>query len=121
MPEYVASTDSFILLLAVLFIVGVLTTRFSTRLGVPSLIFFIMVGMVMGSDVLGIIYFDNAAVAQMIGVIALIIILFEGGLQTNWKDVRPVIVPSLSLATIGVLLTSGLVAVAAKTILGLDW
>ncbi|WNF24200.1 potassium/proton antiporter [Mesobacillus jeotgali] len=121
MPEHVISTDSFILLLAFLFIVGVITTRFSTRLGVPSLIFFIMVGMVMGSDVLGIIYFDNAAVTQMIGVIALVIILFEGGLQTNLKDVRPVIIPSLSLATVGVLITSGIVAVAAKMILGLDW
>lgn len=121
MPESILSTDSFILILALLFIVGVLTTRFSTKLGVPSLILFILVGMVMGSDVLGIIYFDNAALTQMIGVIALVIILFEGGLQTNWKDVRPVIVPSLSLATVGVLLTSGIVAVAAKMILGLDW
>lgn len=121
MQEHVISTDSFILLLAFLFIVGVLTTRFSTRLGVPSLIFFIMVGMVMGSDVLGIIYFDNAALAQMIGVIALVIILFEGGLQTNLKDVRPVIIPSLSLATVGVLITSGIIAVAARMILGLDW
>jgi potassium/hydrogen antiporter len=117
----VLNTDSFILLSAILFIVGVLTTRFSTRLGVPSLIFFILVGMVMGSDVLGIIYFDNAALTQLIGVVALVIILFEGGLQTNWKDVRPVIVPSLSLATLGVLLTTGIVAAAAKMILGLDW
>ncbi|MBT2639302.1 potassium/proton antiporter [Bacillus sp. ISL-39] len=121
MPEHIISTDSFIMLLAFLLIVGVLTTRFSTRLGVPSLILFIMVGMVMGSDVLGIIYFDNASLTQKIGVIALIIILFEGGLQTNWKDVRPVIVPSLSLATIGVLITSGIIAAAAKVILGLGW
>ncbi|MBT2695777.1 potassium/proton antiporter [Bacillus sp. ISL-55] len=121
MPEHIISTDSFIMLLAFLLIVGVLTTRFSTRLGVPSLIFFILVGMVMGSDVLGIVYFDNASLTQKIGVIALIIILFEGGLQTNWKDVRPVIVPSLSLATIGVLITSGIIAAAAKMVLGLDW
>ncbi|MBT2660498.1 potassium/proton antiporter [Bacillus sp. ISL-45] len=121
MPEHIISTDSFIMLLAFLLIVGVLTTRFSTRLGVPSLILFIMVGMVMGSDVLGIVYFDNASLTQKIGVIALIIILFEGGLQTNWKDVRPVIVPSLSLATIGVLITSGIIAAAAKVILGLGW
>lgn len=121
MQEPILTTDSFILLASVLFIAGVITTRFSTRLGVPSLIFFILVGMVMGSDVLGIIYFDNAALTQMIGVVALVIILFEGGLQTSWKDVKPVIVPSLSLATIGVLITSGIVAVAAKWILGVDW
>jgi potassium/hydrogen antiporter len=121
LPEHIISTDSFIMLLAFLLIVGVLTTRFSTKLGVPSLILFILVGMVMGSDVLGIVYFDNASLTQKIGVMALIIILFEGGLQTNWKDVRPVIVPSLSLATIGVLITSGIIAAAAKMILGLGW
>ncbi|WP_246861302.1 potassium/proton antiporter [Bacillus sp. REN3] len=121
MEEHILTTNSFILLAAILFIAGVLTTRFSSRLGVPSLILFILVGMVMGSDILGFIYFDNAALAQLIGVVALVIILFEGGLQTDWKDVRPVMVPSLSLATAGVLITSGIVAVAAKTIVGLDW
>lgn len=121
MQEQVLTTNSFILLAAILFIAGVLTTRFSTRLGVPSLILFILVGMVMGRDALGIIYFDNAAVAQLIGVIALVIILFEGGLQTDWKEFRPVIVPSLSLATFGVLITSSIVAIAAKMIVGLDW
>lgn len=121
MQENALTTDSFILLTAILFLAGVLTTRFSSRLGVPSLILFIFVGIVMGSDVLGIIYFDNAAITQLIGVVALVIILFEGGLQTNWKDVRPVLVPSLSLATLGVLITSGIVAFAAKMILGLDW
>jgi cell volume regulation protein A len=114
-------TDTFVLLTAVLFIAGVLTTKFSARLGVPSLVLFIMVGMVMGSDVLGIIYFDSAGTAQMIGVFALVVILFEGGLQTKWSTLRPVILPSLSLATIGVLFTSGIVAAAAKLILDVDW
>lgn len=114
-------TDSFILLAATFLIVGVLTTKFSSRLGVPSLVLFIMVGIIMGSDVLGIIYFDNAQLAQMIGILALVIILFEGGIQTNLKSVKPVIIPSLSLATVGVLLTSGIVAVAAKFILDIGW
>lgn len=114
-------TDSFILLAATFLIVGVLTTKFSSRLGVPSLVLFIMVGIIMGSDVLGLIYFDNAQLAQMIGILALVIILFEGGIQTSWKSVKPVIIPSLSLATVGVLLTSGIVAVAAKFILDLGW
>lgn len=114
-------TDTFVLLTAILLIVGVLTTKFSARLGVPALVLFIMVGMIMGSDVLGIIYFDNASTAQMIGVFALVIILFEGGLQTRWNTLRPVILPSLSLATIGVLLTSGIIAVAAWFILDLGW
>jgi potassium/hydrogen antiporter len=113
--------DTFILLTAVLLILGVLTTKFSARLGVPSLVLFMMVGMVMGSDILGFIYFDDASLAQMIGILALIIILFEGGIQTKWSTLKPVIKPSLSLATIGVLLTTGIVALAAKLILDLGW
>ncbi|HZG72164.1 MAG TPA: potassium/proton antiporter, partial [Chondromyces sp.] len=111
------NTDTVVLLAGILLIVGVLTTKFSSRLGVPSLVLFMIVGMVIG----GFYYFDNAKIAQMIGVFALVIILFEGGLQTSWKTFRPVIVPSLSLATLGVLITSGLVGVAAKFILDFGW
>ncbi|MCP3741668.1 potassium/proton antiporter [Rossellomorea sp. BNER] len=114
-------TDYIILLLSTLLILGVITTKFSTRLGVPSLVLFIMLGMIMGSDILDIIYFDNPNVAQLIGVLALIVILFEGGLQTKWSSIKKVAYPSLSLATIGVLLTTSIVALAAKYILGMDW
>ncbi|KAA0546909.1 potassium/proton antiporter [Bacillus sp. BGMRC 2118] len=114
-------TDYLILLFSILLILGVVTTKLSSRLGVPSLVLFILVGIVMGSDVLGIIYFDNANVAQLIGVLALIIILFEGGLQTKWKSVKPVMAPALTLATVGVLLTTAIVAVGVKLVLGIDW
>lgn len=114
-------TDTLIMLIAVLFIAGIITTKFSARLGVPALVLFILIGMLMGSDVLGIIYFDDAKVAQVIGVFALIIILFEGGLQTNWSTVKPVLKPALSLATIGVVITAGLMSVAARYVLGIDW
>lgn len=111
------NTDTIVLLAAILLISGVITTKFSARLGVPSLVLFIIVGMVLGQF----IYFDNAGMAQMIGVFALIIILFEGGLQTRWSTFRPVILPSLSLATLGVLLTTAIVGVGVKFILGLGW
>jgi cell volume regulation protein A len=117
LAEFIWHTDALILLAAILFITGVMTTKFSARLGVPALVLFIAVGMGLGQF----IYFDNARIAQMIGVLAFIIILFEGGLQTNWKTARTVIAPSLSLATLGVVITTGLVAVAAKFILGVDW
>lgn len=113
--------DYFILLASILLIVGVVTTKFSSRLGVPALVLFIAVGMVFGSDGLGIIHFENEKFAQLIGVAALIIILFEGGLQTKWKTVKSVIVPSLSLATLGVILTTSIVAVAAKLIFDVSW
>src|SRR5690606_2450608 len=72
-----------------------------------------------GSDISGLIYFSNAEVAQLVGVVALIIILFEGGLQTQWKNIRPVLGGSLVLATLGVLITTAVVAVAAYYVLGI--
>ncbi|WP_456279243.1 potassium/proton antiporter [Bacillus sp. AK128] len=114
-------TDYFILLFSLLLLLGVITTKFSTRLGVPALVLFIILGIIMGSDVLGIIYFDNANIAQLIGVLALVIILFEGGLQTKWSSVKKVTKPALSLATIGVIITTVLVAVSAKLLLGIGW
>ncbi|ELK44613.1 potassium/proton antiporter, partial [Halobacillus sp. BAB-2008] len=104
--------NTILLLTALLFFSGVLVAKFSSRWGIPALILFIMVGMLFGSDGLGIIYFDDAKTAQTIGVFALVIILFEGGLHTKWATVRSVALPSLSLATIGVLLTSLMVGIA---------
>ncbi len=117
----ILNTDYFILLAALLLIAGVVTAKFPTRLGVPALVLFILVGMLAGSDGIGFIYFDNAKYAQLIGIVALVIILFEGGLQTKWSTVKPVMGPSLSLATIGVLITSSVVAAAAKFILDVTW
>jgi len=108
--------DSFVLLGGLLLICGVIVAKFSNKLGLPSLVLFILVGMAIGSDGLGIVYFDNVNTAQLIGIMALIIILFEGGLQTKWATVRSVAVPSLSLATLGVLLTSGIVGYTAYLI-----
>jgi cell volume regulation protein A len=67
------------------------------------------------------IYFDNANLTQLFGILALIVILFEGGMQTEWKNVKPVIKPSLSLATLGVLLTTVAIGSCAKYILDVTW
>ncbi|GGC78978.1 K(+)/H(+) antiporter NhaP2 [Thalassobacillus devorans] len=112
-------TDTFLLLTALLLFSGVLVAKFSSRWGIPSLILFILVGMLFGSDGLGIIYFDDASTAQIIGVFALVIILFEGGLHTKWTTVRSVAFPSLSLATLGVLLTSFIIGFSAYLIFNL--
>lgn len=106
-----------ILLLAILLIVGVLTAKFSSRLGLPSLVLFIVVGMVLNRY----IYYDNAKLTQLFGTIALIVILFDGGLNTKWKSMKRVIVPSSILATFGVLITTIIIGVFAKYILGLTW
>ncbi len=111
------TTDNSIFLFAILLVVGVITTKFSSRFGLPSLVLFIVVGMALSHFV----FFDNAFVTQLFGILALIVILFEGGLQTKWTDVRKVAAPSLSLATLGVLLTTVVVGVFAKYILGVTW
>ncbi|WP_134701096.1 potassium/proton antiporter [Ammoniphilus sp. YIM 78166] len=111
------TTDNSIFLFAILLVVGVITTKFSSRFGLPSLVLFIVVGMVLSHFV----YFDNAFLTQLFGILALIVILFEGGLQTKWTDVKKVAAPSLSLATLGVLLTTIVVGVFAKYILGVTW
>ncbi|MCM3719236.1 potassium/proton antiporter [Fictibacillus phosphorivorans] len=115
------NVDYFILLLALLLILGVVTTKFSSKFGLPALVLFIGLGMLAGSDGLNFIYFDDPHIAQLVGVIALIIILFEGGLQTKWTDVRPILYPSLSLATFGVFLTTAVVAAAVKFLLNVTW
>ncbi|MCA1022666.1 potassium/proton antiporter [Halobacillus litoralis] len=121
MIQEILQSNQFIMLMALLLIVSIIVTKFSSRLGVPSLVLFILVGMMVGNEGLGFINFDNPEIAQLVGVIALIIILFEGGMLTKWKDIRPVIAPSLTLATVGVVLTTGIVVVAAKYVLHIGW
>lgn len=95
-------------------IVGVVSTKFSNRLGLPALVLFLLAGMVLNR----IIFFDNVELTQLIGIMALIIILFEGGTQTKWEHILPIIGPASSLATIGVLITSLITGLAAMYILG---
>ncbi|MDV2683363.1 potassium/proton antiporter [Alkalihalophilus lindianensis] len=121
MFETISSNDYFILLAALLLITGVLAAKFSSRFGVPALVLFILLGMAVGSDGIGFIHFENTKIAQLLGIFALVIILFEGGLQTKWQTVKPVLLPSISLATLGVCLTSCIIAVFAKFILGVSW
>ncbi|MFY7869228.1 MAG: cation:proton antiporter, partial [Exiguobacterium sp.] len=121
MPVPVISTDVLILLFGLLLVAGVMATRISTRFGLPALILFMGIGMIMGSDISGLIFFDDSNLAQLIGVAALIVILFEGGLQTKWSSIRSVLAPSASLATLGVLITTTVVAVAVRFVFGFDW
>lgn len=109
--------DQIILLLAALLLIAVLSTKFSTRFGMPALVLFIAAGMVLSHF----IYFNNASLTQIAGIFALVVILFEGGMQTSMKDIRPILKPALSLATLGVLLTTVIVGIFAKFILGVPW
>lgn len=109
--------DEWLLVSSVLLLLSILAWKVSNRLGIPSLLLFLGIGMLAGSDGPGGIYFDNASVAQAVGIVALAFILFAGGLDTEWKVVRPALGGALALSTIGVLLTAAVVAVFALLLL----
>jgi len=89
------------------------------RLGIPGLVFFLVLGMIVGSDGLNIIYFDDPFLAQQIAIFALMVILFEGGFNTQQKLLQLAMWPALSLATIGVIITAVTLGLTAHYILGL--
>jgi potassium/hydrogen antiporter len=103
------SIDQTLLIAAVLVLLSLLSSSASNRLGIPALVLFLAVGMLAGSDGPGGIAFDNAWVAQLVGVVALVFILFSGGLDTDWQRIRPVLGVGLWLANVGVILSGGLV------------
>src|SRR4051794_17931835 len=107
-----------LLSVSVLLLVSIVASKVSGRLGVPALLLFIVVGMIAGSEGPGGIYFDDAFVAQFLGVVALVFILFAGGLDTDWHAVRPVLSMGLALATVGVVVSAALVAWLATALLG---
>lgn len=90
---------------AFLFFFSILAGKASSKFGVPALLLFLSVGMIAGSDGLG-VQFENIQVAQTIGMVALCIILFSGGMDTKFEEIRPIIKPGVLLATVGVLLTA---------------
>ncbi len=97
--------ENILLLGAILVFCSIIISKTGYRFGIPSLLLFLVVGMIFGSDGLG-LHFGNAGQAQFIGMMALSIILFSGGVDTKIKEIRPVLSPGILLSTIGVLLTT---------------
>ena len=106
---------------AVLLLIAIGASKLTRRIGIPVLLLFIGIGMLAGSDGIGGIEFADYELAQSVGITALAFILFSGGLDTDVRQVRPVLVPALSLATVGVAVTCGIVATAASVVLGRPW
>ncbi len=104
------STELLLLVGSVLFFISMLVGKAGHRFGVPVLLLFLLVGMTFGSDGFG-LQFENIQTAQTIGTICLTIILFSGGLDTRFSDIKPVIGPGVVLATIGVLITAAVTGV----------
>ena len=103
---------------AILLLASIVASKASGRFGVPALLVFLIIGMLAGSDGPGGIEFDYPRVAQSLGIVALVFILFAGGLDTRWPAVRSVLRESLLLSTVGVAVTAILVAFCSKFVLG---
>ncbi len=112
--------ENILLWVAVLIFVSVVSSKLSDKFGIPILLIFLTIGMLAGSEGIGGIYFDDAKLAKSIGVVALIFIIFSGGLDTNWKDTKSVILPGAILSTAGVLMTAIITGFFAVHILKLS-
>jgi cell volume regulation protein A len=112
--------DFALLVGAAVLLVAVAAVRLSTRLGLPSLLVYLLIGMVLGESGFG-IRFDDAELTRTLGFCALIMIIAEGGLTARWSTLRPILGLSATLATLGVAVSIAVVGVAVHLVLGLDW
>jgi cell volume regulation protein A len=120
----VASLDTVsiaILLGSLLMLAGILSSLIALRFGAPLLLVFLLVGILAGEGGPGGLKFDDVRTAYTVGSIALALILFDGGLRTRLATFRNVLAPAVTLATVGVLITTLLTAPIAKLALGLNW
>lgn len=112
--------DVWLLAGAVVVLASIAAVRLSYRVGLPSLLAYLGLGLLIGEAGLG-VRFDNAELAQTLGLAALVIILAEGGITTNWRHVRSGVPTALLLATLGSLISIAIVAVAVHWLLGSEW
>jgi len=108
----------FVLVAGALLTAGLAASLLAGRLRLPSLVLFLGVGMAVGSDGLGWVDFSNYTLARDIGIVALALILFEGGLNAGFDEIRPVLKPVISLAFFGTLLTAAICGLAATWLFG---
>ncbi len=105
---------------AAVLLVAVLGLRVSTRLGLPSLLLYLGIGVALGESGIG-INFDNAQLTQSLGIAALVLILTEGGLTTRWQSVKPALGLGIALSTVAVLVSILITGTALHFLLDLDW
>lgn len=113
----VAHINSALLIAGILLSFSVFASKISTRYGIPALVLFIGIGVLAGSEGIGGISFDNYRFAYALGVVALVLILFGGGLESSWKEIKPVVAPGLVLSTVGVLIATGIVGLVAHFVI----
>ena len=111
------SLEILLISVSLLLITSIIASKTSNRFGIPSLLIFLVIGILLGSEGIVGIQFDNPKLAQYIGIIALVFILFAGGLETEWRIVKSVIYEGIALSTIGVLITALILALFAVLVL----
>ena len=114
------TAGNILLIGSILLFVSVIVGKTGYKFGVPALLLFLIVGMIFGSDGLG-LQFHNADEAQFIGMVALSIILFSGGMDTKFSDIRPILSPGIVLSTVGVLHTAMFTGIFIWWISGMSW
>ncbi len=110
-----------LLLVGAVLAASILVALGASRTGVPSLVAFLALGMLLGSEGPGGIGFDDAELARTVGIVGLAAILYEGGLSTSWRRLRQVVVPAALLSTVGVVVTTALTGIAAYVLFDLSW
>jgi cell volume regulation protein A len=98
--------ENILLIGSILLFVSIIAGKTSYKFGVPTLLLFLGIGMLAGSEGLGDIHFSDPKIAQFIGIVSLNFILFSGGLDTNWSSIKPILRQGIVLSTLGVLLTA---------------
>lgn len=114
------TAENSLLIGSILLFVSIVVGKTGYRFGVPALLLFLVVGMLFGSDGLG-LQFNNAKEAQFIGMVALSIILFSGGMDTKFTEIRPILSPGIVLSTVGVLLTALFTGLFIWWLSGMSW
>lgn len=114
------TAGNILLIGSILLFVSIVVGKTGYKFGVPALLLFLLVGMLFGSDGLG-LQFHNAEEAQFIGMVALSVILFSGGMDTKISDIKPVLGPGILLSTLGVLLTALFTGLFIWWLSGLSW
>lgn len=112
--------DQALLVASAVLLVAIVAVRLSVLVGLPSLLFYLLLGVLLGESGIG-IAFDDAQLAHALGFGALVIILTEGGLTTSWQEIRPAMRTGALLATLGVAVGVGVTTVGVHYLLGLDW
>lgn len=114
------TAENTLLIGSILLFVSIVVGKTGYRFGVPTLLLFLVVGMLFGSDGLG-LQFHDAKDAQFIGMVALSIILFSGGMDTKFKEIKPILGPGIVLSTVGVLLTALFTGLFIWWLSGMSW